>query len=52
VLSAFGGGNGAGAAPHGQLIKIGSTLYGTAYRGGALNVGTVYTYQLSDPAKR
>lgn len=40
IVSGFG--NGEGATPYGHLTAIGGTLYGTTFRGGALNEGTVF----------
>lgn len=46
IVATFGDARGGGTRPHARLTKLGSTLYGTAYQGGRLNVGTVYAYHL------
>ncbi len=35
-----------GVAPLGNLIKVGNTLYGTTWSGGATGLGTVFKYKL------
>lgn len=42
VVAAFGGGNSGGTTPFSHVTYLGGVLYGTAYKGGAANVGTVY----------
>ncbi len=42
VVAAFGQGNSGGTTPFSHVTYLGGVLYGTAYKGGAANVGTVY----------
>jgi uncharacterized repeat protein (TIGR03803 family) len=39
-----------GAGPEGNLIQVGSKLYGTTTRGGAANSGTIFSYDLNTSA--
>ncbi|MGA3283721.1 MAG: choice-of-anchor tandem repeat GloVer-containing protein [Verrucomicrobiota bacterium] len=42
ILHNFAGGANDGAAPYGDLIQSGSTLYGMTWQGGSNNLGTVF----------
>jgi uncharacterized repeat protein (TIGR03803 family) len=43
VIWAFGGSPGGGSQPSADLININHTLYGTTQRGGAYNLGTIFS---------
>jgi uncharacterized repeat protein (TIGR03803 family) len=47
VLHSFAGGNGDGSTPFSGLTNVGGALYGMTYRGGASNLGTVFTITTS-----
>jgi uncharacterized repeat protein (TIGR03803 family) len=42
VLHSFSGGTGDGAVPRGALTEVGGVLYGMTWKGGALDMGTVF----------
>jgi uncharacterized repeat protein (TIGR03803 family) len=47
VLHAFGGVAADGTDPGASLIQVGNTLYGTTLHGGASNVGTIFSVDLT-----
>jgi uncharacterized repeat protein (TIGR03803 family) len=49
VLHSFGGGAGDGGESVGDLILVGSALYGTTTIGGTSNFGTVYSFPIAVP---